>query len=96
MTRYDDCRHVLIDKAFGQGDFVKNIQLFYDDSFDVLANPAYAWLSCLCRKILPPTRDCVELVTSALSLKRIRAMEPRYGSWGVYWPILRAGPVRLY
>ena len=42
MTRFDDCRHVLIDKTFGQGDFVRNIQLFYDADFDVLSHPAYA------------------------------------------------------
>lgn len=78
MTRYDDCRHVLIDKAFGQGDFVKNIQLFYDDSFDVLANPAYAWLSRVFVMQDPPTHTRLRgLVASALSLKRIRAMEPR-------------------
>ena len=29
VTRFDDNRSILVNKAFGQGDFVKNIQLFY-------------------------------------------------------------------
>ena len=28
-TRFEDNRAILVNKAFGQGDFVKNIQLFY-------------------------------------------------------------------
>jgi len=78
MTRHEDCRHVLIDKTFGQGDFVKNIQLFYDDDFDVLAHPAYIWLSRVFVMQDPPTHTRLRgLVAGALSLKRIRAMEPR-------------------
>ena len=77
-TRYDDCRSILIDKSFGQGDFVKNIQLFYDDSFDVLAQPAYAWLSRVFVMQDPPQHTRVrDLVASALSLKRITEMAPR-------------------
>ena len=78
MTRHEDCRHVLIDKTFGQGDFVKNIQLFYDADFDVLAHPAYIWLSRVFVMQDPPTHTRLRgLVAGALSLKRIRAMEPR-------------------
>lgn len=78
MTRYDDCRHVLIDKAFGQGDFVRNIQLFYDDNFDVLSHPAYAWLSRVFVMQDPPQHTRLRgLIAGALSLRRIRAMEPR-------------------
>ena len=45
VTRFDDNRSILVNKAFGQGDFVKNIQLFYGPDFDVMSHPAYAWLS---------------------------------------------------
>lgn len=78
VTRYEDCRSVLIDKEFGQGDFVRNIQLFYDENFDVLAQPAYAWLSRVFVMQDPPQHTRVrDLVATALSLKRIREMEPR-------------------
>ena len=78
MTRFDDCRHVLIDKTFGQGDFVRNIQLFYDADFDVLSHPAYAWLSRVFVMQDPPQHTRLRgLIAGALSLKRIRSMEPR-------------------
>ena len=78
MTRYEDCRHVLIDKTFGQGDFVRNIQLFYDADFDVLSHPAYAWLSRVFVMQDPPQHTRLRgLIAGALSLKRIRSMEPR-------------------
>jgi cytochrome P450 len=78
VTRYEDSRSTLIGKDFGQGDFVKNIQLFYDDGFDVMSHPAYAWLSRVFVMQDPPTHTRVRgLVAGALSLKRIRAMEPR-------------------
>ncbi len=77
-TRYDDCRSVLIDKSFGQGDFVRNIQLFYDDSFDVLAQPAYAWLSRVFVMQDPPQHTRVrDLVASALTHRRVKEMAPR-------------------
>ena len=77
-TRYEDCRSVLIDKSFGQGDFAKNIQLFYDDSFDVLAQPAYAWLSRVFVMQDPPQHTRVrDLVAGALTHKRVREMAPR-------------------
>jgi cytochrome P450 len=78
VTRFDDARRVLIDKQFGQGDFVRNIQLFYGDDFDVMSHPAYAWLSRVFVMQDPPQHTRVRgLVANALSLKRIRAMEPR-------------------
>ena len=45
-TRYDDLRAVVMDREnFGQGDFIKNIQLFYGPDFNVLSHASYRWLS---------------------------------------------------
>lgn len=77
-TRFEDNRAILVNKAFGQGDFVKNIQLFYGPDFEVMAHPSYAWLSRVFVMQDPPGHTRVRnLIAGALSLKRIRAMESR-------------------
>lgn len=78
VTGFEDNRAILVNKAFGQGDFVKNIQLFYGPDFDVMAHPSYAWLSRVFVMQDPPGHTRMRnLIAGALSLKRIRAMEPR-------------------
>jgi cytochrome P450 len=44
-SRYADVREVLSNPRFGQGEFVRNIQMFYPPAFDVLGQSAYRWLS---------------------------------------------------
>jgi cytochrome P450 len=78
VTGFDDNRSILVNKAFGQGDFVKNIQLFYGPDFDVMSHPAYAWLSRVFVMQDPPRHTRMRnLIAGALSLRRIHAMEPR-------------------
>lgn len=79
VSKYDDVRSTLMDRTgFGQGDFVKNIQLFYGPDFDVLDNTAYRWLSEVFLMQDPPQHTRVRSqVTSALTARRVRAMEPR-------------------
>lgn len=77
-TRYADVRHVLSSPVFGQGDFIRNIQLFYGDRFDVLAQSAYRWLSEVFVMQDPPRHTRLrKLVSFALTPKRIADMAPR-------------------
>ena len=77
-TRYADVRHILSSPAFGQGDFIRNIQLFYGPDFDVLAQSAYRWLSEVFVMQDPPRHTRLrKLVSFALTPKRIAEMAPR-------------------
>lgn len=53
-TRYLDCRQVLASPAFGQGDFIRNIQLFYGPQFDAHGQSAYRWLPGIAVKLDDP------------------------------------------
>ena len=78
VTGYEDAREVLRGEAFGQGDFVSNIRLFYAPGFDVLANSAYRWLSEVFVMRDPPDHTRLrKLVVQALDARRITAMRPR-------------------
>ena len=78
VTGYEDAREVLRGEAFGQGDFVSNIRLFYPPGFDVLSNSAYRWLSEVFVMRDPPDHTRLrKLVVQALDARRINAMRPR-------------------
>ncbi|MBL6751493.1 MAG: cytochrome P450 [Nevskia sp.] len=75
-TRYADVRHVLTDRTFGQGDFVRNIQQFYPPGFDVLAQSGYRWLSEVFVMQDPPQHTRLrKLVSYALTPKRVAEMQ---------------------
>ena len=77
-SRYADVREVLSNPKFGQGEFVRNIQMFYPPGFDVLGQSAYRWLSEVFVMQDPPHHTRLrKLVTHALTPKRIADMQPR-------------------
>ena len=78
-SRYADVRAVLMDRVgFGQGDFIRNIQMFYGPDFDVMSNSGYRWLSEVFVMQDPPRHTRVRgLVTGALTARRVHAMAPR-------------------
>lgn len=77
-SRHADVREVLTNPAFGQGDFVKNIQLFYGPSFDPMQHSSYRWLSEVFLMQDPPAHTRLrKLVASALTPKRVASMQPR-------------------
>ncbi|WP_371433516.1 cytochrome P450 [Novosphingobium sp.] len=79
VSRHEHVRDVLMNRTdFGTGDFAANLRLFYGPDFDVLANPAYRWLSEVFIMQDPPQHTRIRnLVVGSLTAKRVRAMEPR-------------------
>lgn len=78
ISRHEDVRNLLRDKKFGQGEFINNIQLFYDDDFDVLSHSSYRWLSQIFVMQDPPQHTRLRShVVQALTARRVEAMRPR-------------------
>jgi cytochrome P450 len=79
VSQHEHVRDVLMNRQdFGTGDFAANLRLFYGPDFDLLANPAYLWLSEVFIMQDPPQHTRIRnLVVGALTARRVRAMEPR-------------------